>query len=129
LLEHWVGSVWHAAIYLASGVAGAVGTVLWAHAELSAGASGAIFGLLGALIAVLVRRRERLAPPGRQLLTQLVAWAGINIVFGLPTPGIDNAGHLGGAVMGFLLGLGVRPVWERQEPGQAAVPENQSLNP
>ena len=40
-------------------------------------------------------------------------WAGINVVFGLTTPGIDNAGHMGGVIAGFLLGLVVRPRWER----------------
>ena len=69
------------------------------------GASGAIFGLLGALIAFLLRRRSRLTPLAKSLLSQLLFWAGINIVMGVSVRLIDNAAHLGGLAAGLVLGL------------------------
>ena len=51
----------------------------------------------GALVAFLLRHRERLLPSGKQLLYSLLLWAGVNVVLGMTNPGIDNAGHAGGA--------------------------------
>lgn len=107
LFEAWLGSFRLLAVFLISGIAGSTASLFWTQG-LSAGASGAIFGLLGALIAFLLRRRENLTPQAKALLGQLVLWAGINVVFGFSTPGIDNAAHLGGCAAGFLLGLLLR---------------------
>lgn len=120
LFESWMGSARMGVVYVLSGLAGSVASLFFLREGLSAGASGAIFGLLGALVAVLVRRRERLTAAAKQLLVQLLMWAGINVVFGLTTPGIDNAGHMGGALAGFLLGLLLRPRWERPAAMEAA---------
>jgi rhomboid protease GluP len=105
LYEMAVGSPRMLGVYLASGLAGSVASVLWRTEGLSAGASGAIFGLLGAMIAFLLRRRDRLTPYAKSLLSQLVVWAGINVFFGFSIGAIDNAAHLGGCAAGFLLGL------------------------
>lgn len=104
--------------FLITGLTGSLGSVLWSsfgsHANgVSAGASGAIFGLLGALIAFLLRRRGRLLPRAKALLSQLVLWAAINTVFGFTVPGIDNAAHMGGVLGGLLIGLSLR---ERRRP-------------
>jgi len=104
LVEAWLGSPRLLAIYFASGVAGSLASVLWRQVGLSAGASGAIFGILGALIAFLVRRHDRLRPAARSLLLQFLLWAGINVFFGFTNPGIDNAAHLGGFAAGLVLG-------------------------
>lgn len=111
VLESLAGSMRTAGIFLATGVAGSAASVAWAllrdRPSLSAGASGAVFGLLGALAAILWTRRDRLRPSGRALLSSLGVWAAINVFFGLTTPGIDNAAHLGGALAGALMGLRV----------------------
>jgi rhomboid protease GluP len=109
LFEILLGSVSLLVVYFLSGIAGSVASVMFSRADLSAGASGAIFGLMGALIAFLLKRREMLTPQARSLLMQLLLWAGINVFLGFSIPGIDNAAHLGGAAAGFLLGLGLRP--------------------
>jgi rhomboid protease GluP len=119
LFEALLGPVWLLVVYFASGVAGSLASVFFTHIP-SVGASGAIFGLMGALISFLLRRRDRLTPMARSLLGQLVIWAGINIAFGASTPQIDNAAHLGGCAAGFALGLFLRPRLELPEP---AVPE------
>jgi rhomboid protease GluP len=109
LFEILLGSSRLLLVYFASGIAGSIASVMFSRAELSAGASGAIFGLMGALIAFLLKRRENLTPQAKSLLMQLVGWAVVNVVFGFSVKGIDNAAHLGGAAAGFLLGLVLRP--------------------
>lgn len=111
LYESWVGSRAMSITYFTAGVAGSMASVVWTRG-LSAGASGAIFGLLGALIVVLLRHRHRLRPQAKWLLAQLAGWALINVFYGLTTPGIDNAAHFGGLVAGAVAGLGVRPYWD-----------------
>jgi len=113
LYESWMGSRAMVITYFAAGVAGSVASVVWTRG-LSAGASGAIFGLLGGLIVVLLRHRHRLRPQAKWLLAQLAGWAAINVFYGLSTTGIDNAAHFGGLVVGALVSLGVRPVWDPQ---------------
>jgi rhomboid protease GluP len=119
LVETLFGSKRFAAIYFASGLGGSVVSVAWdlisGRDVPSVGASGAIFGLLGALIAFLARHRDRLTPPARSLLGQLLFWAALNIVFGFTMPMIDNAGHLGGMAVGLVCGAMIR-VPRRPEP-------------
>lgn len=113
LFELWMGSRPTAIVYLGSAVGGSLASLAFTRA-VSAGASGAVFGLLGALMVVLVRRRDRLTPQARSLLTQLTFWAGLNLVFGLSIPAIDNAAHLGGFVVGGLISLGLKTRTERR---------------
>jgi rhomboid protease GluP len=120
LFEILLGSLNLLVVYFVSGIAGSVASLFWTKG-LSAGASGAIFGLMGALIAFLLRRREMLTPYAKSLLGQLVLWAGINVVFGFSTPGIDNAAHLGGCAAGFLCGLMLQ--------GKAPRPQPQTVDP
>lgn len=123
LYEMAVGSSRMLMVYLASGLAGSVASVLWRPEGLSAGASGAIFGLLGAMIAFLLRRRDRLTPYAKSLLGQLVVWAGINVFFGfsIGSGAIDNAAHLGGCAAGFLMGLLLRGREPETRPVEAPV--------
>jgi rhomboid protease GluP len=114
IFEAWMGSARMALTYFATGLAGSVASLFFLRGDLSVGASGAIFGVLGALVGVLLRRRDRLQPQAKALLTQLLTWAGINVFLGFSTPNIDNAAHLGGAAAGLVLGLLLRPTAERQ---------------
>jgi rhomboid protease GluP len=107
LFETWLGSPKLLLVYFVSGIAGSLASAFFSQVP-SVGASGAIFGLLGALIAFLLRRHQVLTPQAKSLLFQLVGWAVINVFFGFSTPGIDNAAHLGGCAAGFLLGLTLR---------------------
>lgn len=104
LFELWLGSRRLLLVYFVAGIAGSLASAVWSD-NPSVGASGAIFGILGALISFLLRRREMLTPQAKSLLGQLVLWAGINVVFGFSVPRIDNAAHLGGFAAGLLLGL------------------------
>jgi rhomboid protease GluP len=91
-------------IYTASGIAGSLAS-LWWHPEFpGAGASGAIFGLAGGLIAVLYLGKLPIAKEAlKPTLRSLVMFAAYNLFFGL-VPGIDNAAHLGGLAAGLAIG-------------------------
>ncbi|HKI05017.1 MAG TPA: rhomboid family intramembrane serine protease [Thermoanaerobaculia bacterium] len=104
LFELLMGSRRMLLVYFVSGTAGSIASLFFTGG-LSAGASGAIFGLMGALIAFLLRHRENLTPQAKSLLMQLLFWAGLNVFLGFNIPGIDNAAHLGGCAAGMLLGL------------------------
>ena len=117
LFETWLGSVRLLLVYFASGIAGSLASAFFSQVP-SVGASGAIFGVLGALIAFLLKRRQFLTPQAKSLLFQLVGWAVINVFFGFSTPGIDNAAHLGGCAAGFLLGLGLGEQPHRNTAGE-----------
>ncbi len=95
LFELILGSRKLLLVYFVSGIAGSLASVMFTQ-SLSAGASGAIFGVMGALIAFLLKRRQLLTPQAKGLLSQLVGWAAINVFLGFSIPGIDNAAHLGG---------------------------------
>jgi rhomboid protease GluP len=109
LFELLLGSVPLVLVYFVSGIAGSLASVLFNRESLSAGASGAIFGLLGALIGFLVKHRDRLTPQARSLLLQLLFWAAVNVIFGFSVKGIDNAAHLGGCAAGLVIGLVLPP--------------------
>lgn len=104
VFEAMFGSLRFTITYFISGVIASLASVLFTN-SISAGASGAIFGILGALI-VSIRRSPlwRNQAWTRGLIQQLIGWAFLNILIGF-TPGIDNAAHIGGFVAGLALGL------------------------
>jgi rhomboid protease GluP len=92
-------------IYTASGLAGSLASVWWHPMSVGVGASGAIFGLAGALIAALYLGRFAIPKEAlRGTLKSLVSFAGYNLLFGAVVPGIDNLAHTGGVLMGLALG-------------------------
>lgn len=99
-------------LFLLSGIGGGFGTLLW-HPEVnSAGASGAIFGVIGGLLAFLSRRD--LGMPPRLVLAlrrSFISFGAISLAAGFLLPGVDNAAHIGGLLTGYVLGLALaRPV-------------------
>jgi rhomboid protease GluP len=117
MFELLLGSSRLLMVYFVTGIAGSL-TSAYFSSSPSVGASGAIFGLMGGLIAFLLRRRAALTPQGKSILMQLVGWAAINVVFGFSTPGIDNSAHLGGCAAGLLLGF-VLPEPRKELPAPA----------
>lgn len=104
LLEPLINRFRYICIYLLSAVVGGVVSLIW-HAEpvVAVGASGAIFGLYGTYIALLIRG---LYPKSQTklVLKEIVIFVAINLLVGL-LPGIDNAAHIGGLLCGLLLGF------------------------
>ena len=103
LLEGLIGSRRMFMSYLLTGLCSAAFS-LYMHGEtISAGASGAIFGLYGIFLAFLFF--HRIAKEQRKaLLTSILIFVGYNLVYGMKA-GIDNAAHIGGLLNGFLLGI------------------------
>jgi rhomboid protease GluP len=108
--EDMLGPARFFVLFMLSGAGGFLLTNLLGSAP-SIGASGSIFGLLGAMIAY---RRRRGAT--RDVLTQqFLTWAVVLFAFGLFMPGIDNWAHLGGFATGFLLGQRFDGIREKEE--------------
>lgn len=113
LVERMYGPWRFAAIYFFSGIVGNLLSLVSHHGQVvSGGASGAIFGIYGALLLYLWRERRYLQPHEfRWLFWGAAAFASLTIAFGLLIPGIDNAAHAGGFCAGLLAGAGlVRPL-------------------
>src|SRR6266700_7347517 len=105
LCESLYGRWTFGAIYLITGIAAGLASVGWNPGTLSVGASGAIFGLAGALIASFYLGEfsvPRIAIQGT--LRSLLFFVGFNVLFGSLVPGIDNAAHGGGLISGLILG-------------------------
>ena len=89
------------AIYAIALVGGGYAVAYFAPNDVTVGASGAIFGLFGALIAIGVR----MGKAGRGLISQTLPILAINLAFTFAVPFISKAGHLGGLASGFAAGL------------------------
>ncbi len=114
-VERLLGAGRFLALYLVSGVSAVVASFL-ANDAVSAGASGAIFGLLGATLIYFAKNRKFLGTRGSQRLRNLVVVTGINLAWGLFSPGIDNMGHVGGLVSGLALGWAYCPRYRLVAP-------------
>jgi rhomboid protease GluP len=119
-VERFFGTARFVAVYLLCGIAGVILSLAFSPYP-SAGASGAIFGLLGSLGAFLYLHRGLFGRFGLIQLRQIVLVALLNLGLGL-MPGIDNWGHLGGLLAGialtFFLGPRYEAVWASGENGQ-----------
>ena len=100
LAEELFGRVRYIIIYFASGVLGSIASFLFVNA-LSAGASGAIFGVLGALVPY-ARKHKYLWNSG--FGKNLVVIIAINLSLGVFQSGIDMSAHIGGLIGGLILG-------------------------
>lgn len=107
LLERIFGRRSFALIYLAAALAGSVASLYFsAQTKVSVGASGAVFGVAGALLIVVYQQRRTLPKLfNRQILSGMAAFVGYSLLLGFSKAGVDNAAHLGGLAAGVLLGL------------------------
>ena len=105
MTERLFGPARFLVVYLVAGLGGSMASLIWHPYVISAGASGAVFGTAGALGAFVYFGRVHLPERAvRDLLSSLGLFVGLNLLFGIAVPGVDNAGHLGGLVSGALLG-------------------------
>lgn len=97
-------------IYTATGIAGSLASLFRDPMRVSAGASGAIFGLVGALIGALYLGKLPMPKAAQQaLLKNLLVVAAVNLLYGASAARIDNSAHVGGLLMGLALGGIVGP--------------------
>jgi rhomboid protease GluP len=113
LVERLYGTLRFTALYFASGLAGNLASLLVQgdHA-VSGGASGAVFGVYGALLACLWIERGRVHPVEfRWLFGAAAIFTVANVIFGLLIQGIDNGAHIGGLLSGMLAGVALVPAF------------------
>ena len=103
-VESFFGKVKYLLIYLISGISGSILSLAFSPNAISAGASGAIFGLLGSMLYFGYYYRAYL---GNVLRSQIIPIIVINLAFGFMSPGIDNAAHIGGLIGGVLTTMAV----------------------
>lgn len=105
-LELETGKIRFLIIYLVSGIGGNLLSlylgVSSAEYAVSAGASGAIFGLMGALLYVAARNRGRMGRISGKGVLFMIA---LSLYFGITSSGVDNAAHIGGLLCGFILSV------------------------
>jgi membrane associated rhomboid family serine protease len=135
IVERWYGSLRTLAFYLASAAAGSTASFVFGGDIPSVGASGAIFGFFGILIAA-GRLHHPVDRQSRGIMNQLVVLVLINLALGFSSGGsIDNAAHLGGLAAGLFLGALIPPtavptlssLWHR--PIEAGVGAGQTTAP
>ncbi len=124
LCESLYGRWTYAAIYLICGLGASLASAAWHPYTPSVGASGAIFGLAGALIAAF--KLGEFSVPRSALsgtLRSLGAFVVYNLIFGAIIPGIDNTAHIGGLVTGLIVGALVALIAPQQDqaPRRAAI--------
>lgn len=112
-VENYIGKWKFLLIYFVSAISGNLLSVVF-NTGISAGASGAIFGLLGALLYFGLHYRLFL---GNVLVTQIIPVIILNLFIGFTIPGIDNSAHIGGLVGGYLatMALGLKGKSAKQD--------------
>jgi membrane associated rhomboid family serine protease len=116
-LEPVLGRTRYLIVYLLTGILASAASIWWYDATVSVGASGAIFGLYGVFLALML---TKIFPPelGKAFLVSTAIFIGYNLLMGL-VGGIDNAAHIGGLSSGFIVGLALSPIL-RQEVTEEA---------
>ena len=103
-VEQYFDDKSYLSIYLFSGLIGGV-TSLYVHPDsLGVGASGAIFGIFGALAGFFMANRDKIEDSSKAFMKNFAGILGINIVLGLAIPSIDISAHIGGLIAGFVGG-------------------------
>jgi membrane associated rhomboid family serine protease len=105
IIEQLYGHLEYLVLYLLCALGGSVLTILAAPDSAAVGASGAIFGLFGLAFVVSRRRHLLLGPQARSILSQAGMLLFINLIITFTIPGISWTGHVGGLLVGALIGL------------------------
>jgi membrane associated rhomboid family serine protease len=113
MLEPAIGRLKFGVVYFVSLLAGSFGALLLSPDGLTVGASGAIFGLMGA--AVIVMRDRGINP----MESGIGLWIGLNLLITFTIPGISIGGHIGGLVGGLIVALLFTEVASRLRPSDS----------
>lgn len=100
--EHAFGRGPFLFLYVSTGVTGSLMAMI--SATPTVGASGAIFGLAGALVSSILAHRDRIEIRDHRVAIVLAAWAAYTLALGLLSPMVSNGSHVGGLLGGLLLG-------------------------
>ena len=123
-LERALGKVKYLVLYLAAGIGSSAVSAVWSmfkdEYSVSGGASGAIFGVVGALLVIVIKNRGQLEDLSSR---QLMFFAGFSIYHGVTSAGIDNMARISGFLIGALLGgllYRRKRYWKQNSKGTAA---------
>jgi len=102
-LEHYLGKISYVGIYFFSGILAGLGSVVYnTDNTVSVGASGAVFGIVGAMLWLVLRNKGKLTGfTGPRMLLFVF----MSVYAGFTDQGIDNAAHIAGLIAGFLLAM------------------------
>ena len=104
-LERFLGSEYFFLVYTLSGVSGSISSCFINYDIIGAGASGAIFGISGALLVIVYYINNKSDGVIQYNYSPLLFFIGYNTFFGFMIPGIDNAAHIGGLIAGLIISL------------------------
>lgn len=106
--------------YLLAGLGSSIASTWWNENAVSAGASGAIFGMYGVFAALLTTNYFK--GEGRKaLLSKVVGFIVYNLILGFGIGIVDNAGHIGGLISGLLLGYSIYFIFKAKQPAHASL--------
>ena len=106
LVERLFGNAWFFALYVFAGICGSSASMFWNQEVISGGASGAVFGVFGALLAYMAKERGSIPDAAlNHLRISTSTFVVYSLFYGFVQSGIDNAAHLGGLAGGFIMGL------------------------
>ncbi len=114
LLEPYIGKSRFLTAYLLTGLIASLSSLWWHNLTISAGASGAIFGMYGVFLAMLMTNFIEKAAR-KTLLTSITIFVGYNLLNGLTSSEIDNAAHIGGLIGGLIIGYSFIPSLKKTE--------------
>ena len=95
----------YVSIYLFSGLLGGLASLYMHPISVGVGASGAIFGIFGALAGYFVAYKDRIETQFKAFMKNFAIIIGINLVLGFSIPSVDVSAHVGGLVVGFIGGF------------------------
>ncbi len=103
--ENYFDTKSYIAIYLFSGLLGGLVSLYVHPASVGVGASGAIFGVFGALAGFFLAHRGQIAEHTKRFMKEFAIIIGINLVIGFSIPAVDVSAHLGGLIVGLIGGF------------------------
>lgn len=116
-LELYMGRKTYTVVYFLSGLTASLTSIAWNPWRVSAGASGAIFGVAGAFLSYLYFKKAPMDPQQvRQKIKSLLIFIGYNLVYGA-AGSVDNSAHMGGLVAGLILGSLAPAILRRADTG------------
>ena len=103
----------YVSIYLFSGLIGGLASLYMHPVSVGIGASGAIFGVFGALAGFFLAHRDKIASHSKAFMKDFAVVLGLNFILGLSIPSIDVSAHIGGLLIGFIGGfiISKNPKW------------------
>jgi rhomboid protease GluP len=127
LLEPLLGKIKFLGAYILAGILASVASLWWNNWVISAGASGAIFGMYGVFVALFIGKFLKISE-NAALFTSIGIFIFYNIVYGVGTDNnIDNAAHIGGFISGLLLGLAITPLLKSKYAEQSNKQNNKLI--